>query len=368
MPVAPARRTKRTARALWVVLAGALVLGLVLGLPTTTARTAWLAPFDEYSAQNLPLGTGAVYESATDTRTADFLDGKPAVNSTNWSVTIGKATMADPEVIIRDTRNGDEHIWRCPVELSPTGGYDRHVVLVQPDGVTAAELYAFTRTDIYVGGRQVITTSNYAVTNLLGNGLQGGAQASSISLMHGVIRAHELAALDIPHSIRLGIPADMLKHDPDSSDGTLSGTVGSSHYLRQVWPARRSDNRDNHDYDGPIAMGSAFGIPPSVDLSTLDLSPEGLALGEALQNYPAFILIQGRTVNLSVEPTADPAAITRLEDDWTTKLYPHMRRISNYANGLTLDPTNTPTDWSLVGGGGERRRALAGPVAATGAR
>ena len=117
----------------------------------------------------------------------------------------------------------------------------------------------------------------------------------------------------------------------------------------QVWPARLQDSNAATAYKGPIPMGTMMGIPPSVDLSKLGLSAEGMALGKALQDYGAHVLVRSSTVALFAEPASDSVAVYRMRADWKAKLFPLMRVVTN----------NTATN---VAGGGTRRQPAAAPL------
>lgn len=321
--------------------------------PPPSTRTAFTHPFASGSVWNTSVGSGALYEASTDARTARFLTGTPQVNRDRWSFVPALASASDPLVTLQvlESRGGPvvrtEQI-RCPADVQPTAGSDAHVGIVQPDGYTVYELYAFTRVNA-----TTIASHYVNVNDLRGSGLTRGSQASAISFMGGLIRAHDLATGYIDHALKIGAPASMLKPTPTSDDGAVSTISGVA---EAVWPARRQDRQiGSNIYTGIIAMGSLFAIPTSVDLNALGLTPEGLILGRALQNYGAYILIQASTIALYCEPSTSLAAFTRLRGDWQTKLFPRMRRIANNAPGA-LNANRNPIDPSGVAGGGTRRR------------
>lgn len=346
------------------------------GVPTDAApdagpalRTAYLHPFASDAMQNTAIGSGAIFEAATAERTAMLhtavpgsgLTGSPEINRHNWSFQMALASMDDPLVTLEyRTSSGVQATYdiRLPTWVDATGGTDRHVGVVQPDGYTLYEMYRFQRVSA-----SVVTSTYVNVNDIRGDGLRRGSRASGISFLTGLIRAHEVAALDIPHTLALGIPMRMLKLEPDTSDGTPTGWNGSR--FRAVWPARLQDTQSaSMVYEGPIAMGTLFAIPGDVDLESLGLSPEGLALGRALQDYGAHVLLQASTSALFVEPETDEAAWQRMREDW--KRYPdglfwQLRRVTNNDPGeLTAD--NSPVDPSGVSGGGVRRRPPPPPL------
>jgi len=118
-----------------------------------------------------------------------------------------------------------------------------------------------------------------------------------------------------------------------------------------VWPARMQDSNAATSYTGPIAMGTMMGIPPGVDLASLGLSVEGMALGAALQDYGAHVVDRSETVALYAEPLADQAAVTRMRVDYR-KLFLQLRVVTN--NSATT-----------ISGGGTRRQPAAADLSAS---
>jgi hypothetical protein len=160
--------------------------------------------------------------------------------------------------------------------------------------------------------------------------MSAGARASGISQLHGLIRAHELKNLSIPHSVAIGIDGSQLK--------SVNNRTG-------VWPARAEDGDSATSYKGTIPMGTMFALPPTVDIKSLGLSPEGEALARALQDYGGHVLIRSGSVSLYAEQAADAAAVQRMKGDWA-KLSGMLRVIDN----------NTADN---IAGGGERRQPAA---------
>ena len=105
-----------------------------------------------------------------------------------------------------------------------------------------------------------------------------------------------------------------------------------------VWPAFAQDFNHAQAYKGNVPMGTLFAIPPSVDLNTMGLSLEGLVLGEALQNYGAYVVDRAGTGALYCELACDPTRVAALQAAWI-KLRDHLRAVTN----------NTEAN---VGGGG----------------
>ncbi|QTE27880.1 S-layer homology domain-containing protein [Pengzhenrongella sicca] len=285
-------------------------------------RVAGLHPFSVASAANTAIGSGAIFESATATRTAALLKGTATINSTAWSIAVYIAKTSDPVVTLTDSSKGVVRSIYLPADAQVTAGLDKALTVVQPDGVTAYETYKMAKLSATAW-----TSTNVIQTDLRNTGLLGGTRAAGISQLVGLIRTEEVAAAKIPHVLAVSIPDSMLKVGP-------------------VWPARLQDNNSATAYKGPIAMGTMMGIPPSVNLATLGLSAEGLALAKAFQDYGAYVVDRSETIALYTDPKSNATAVARMKSDYQKKLFPLLRIITN----------STATN---IAGGGTRRQPAA---------
>jgi hypothetical protein len=96
-----------------------------------------------------------------------------------------------------------------------------------------------------------------------------GVRAMDASGFGGVLRAWEMQAGHIAHALTFLLPYARLKHGP-------------------VWPSSREDFWGFRDYKGDVPIGTLIAIPRDVDVDKLGLSPAGLALAHALQEYGAY--------------------------------------------------------------------------------
>lgn len=285
--------------------------------PTATAapsgsRVAADQPFSTQSPWNRPVTSSIAFVGTNDTRSRQLAGGNPAMNSSRWSVAVYRATSSDPMATINDPQHGKQYRARVPRSTQPAEGTDRHVVVIQPDGRTAYEFYKFA-----ADGTDRWTSTRVVVTDLHSDGLADGARASSTSVLGGLVRAWELDAGKIQHSLAVGIPNSMLKSGP-------------------VWPARTEDRDAATAYGGSIPMGTMLAIPRNVDIDSLGLSPEGRAIGRALQDYGAYVLIRSDTVAIFCELDCDPARAEAAHNDWRKVLFPLVRIVSNSsANGIS---------------------------------
>jgi hypothetical protein len=219
-------------------------------------------------------------------------------------------------VTLEAVRVGEKFSIRIPADTVTTGGTDKHVTIIQPNGYTAYDAFKLEKVHSTLWRAQVVV-----VTDLRASGQGEGVRAARVPAIAGLIRSHEVAAKRIPHALAVGIPTEMLKRG-------------------HVWPAVAQDSNASN-YVGTVPMGSLFAIPASVDINALGLTAEGKALAKALQDYGAYVVDQSGSVSLYCELACDPAATDRMKFDFR-KLYPHLRAVTN-------------SSATSVGGGGTPR-------------
>jgi len=286
--------------------------------PSQGTRLAALHPFSSGSPANTAIGSKARFGGSDHAMMRGLALADPTINRQNWSIAVAYAKSSDPVATLTDTTSKKKYTIHIPKDASTTGGTDQHLSIIQPDGRWAYELYKATKQS-----DTAWTSTRVVKTDLFSDGLADGARASSISHLIGLIRTHEVAERKIPHVLAIGLPDAALKKG-------------------WVWPAQGEDT-SNNQYSGTVPMGSLFAIPPDVDLDTLGLSAEGLALGRALQDYGAYVLVRASTAALFAEPSADGTATDRMKSDYQKKLYELLRPVTNNSE-------------STPGGGGTPRR------------
>lgn len=161
-----------------------------------------------------------------------------------------------------------------------------------------------------------------------------GARASRLDFMGGLIREGELETA-IRHVMFMGLRKTQLQ--------TIAGTD-----LGYVPPARGRDGAGG--YTGTVPLGQQFFIRPEVDITKLGLSPGGLVLARALQDYGVIpVDTAGWTVLYfeqgPVTPFYDAAKV-----DWQNTLLP------------LLVPRLDPVTWDNLTQGA-RVRPAAAPLA-----
>ena len=122
-----------------------------------------------------------------------------------------------------------------------------------------------------------------------------GATATGLPNAGGAVRLAEVQAGRIDHAISIAIPAPAVD------------TVFS-------WPAQRSDGFDAN----PAALpeGSRLRLPAGLDLTALKLTPAGLAIAKAAQQYGFVVVDKAGSVSVIAE------AVDKVDgvDPWKTAL------------------------------------------------
>jgi hypothetical protein len=315
----------------------------VTPVPTSRDRVVW--PFASDSPWNVAVGSGARFAGVGDAITGDVRVGGAGINAGNWSHPVYEAQASDPVWQVYDRSPGDPTTmaWssqrlvatiRAPLGLQPAGNpgvgdawFDRHLHVVQPDGDTVHELYA---TYVDQAARRISVTHS-AQFSLSGSGMgTPSTRASGLAAMGGLIRAWELEAGQINHALAVALNNDQMRRGP-------------------VWPASLEDGHAATEYHGSVPMGTLMAIPPDVNLNTLGLSPGGLVLARALQDYGAYLTDGSSRFVFYAEPAAEGMPqLAQMRTD-VSRLQDLLRPITN----------NTPT---TPGGGGTPRATPAPPL------
>lgn len=291
-----------------------------------TIRSAHLHPFSWDSIWNTSMGTGAQFEDYSSRRNRDFRAGRSYINSDNgYGIEMNYSNSSDPirSVTYSDGEKTNTH--PIPEDAVIVDGTDGNLNVI--DGRIVYEYWKAIRLE---DGNY--TASYGADTDLFGSGIDGGIRAAHFSTNAGLIRKHELENLHIPHALVIALPGSALKKG-------------------WVWPASTEDS-SNDDYTGSIPMGSLFAIPPEVDLDNLGLSPEGLMLGRALQDYGAYVGDRASQVSLFASSDVErelPEGFEHMLEDFNDILRNEMLFVTNSSE---LSP----------GGGGLRRQPPVNPI------
>jgi hypothetical protein len=162
-----------------------------------------------------------------------------------------------------------------------------------------------------------------AMNDLKGTGIPAasgrseGIRAYGGSLLGGLILCDELQRGNIRHGIAMLLSPTQMK-------------AGATMDEQKVWPASSTDNAGKNNYSGLIPMGTLVAIPQDVDINSLGLSPEGLALARAYQQYGGYVTDSAlNTMILGVMERGCPAQyLEHLQADKRTILK-YLRIVSN---------------------------------------
>ncbi len=233
-------------------------------------RDPYLWPFSSASPWNVSIGSGAVFSSDDDPRTRDLLAGQALIHAGAWGMAIYVARDSDRLVRVHDEENARDFAARIPAAARPDPMADGHLLVVEPSHRFALEMYrARLQQNGDVVARRAFRVSLTGPGMFLRDGKFPGVRAMDASGMGGVLRAWEIRAGTIRHALTFLLPFGRLKHGP-------------------VWPSSREDFFGARVYTGHIPIGSLIAIPADVDIAGLGLSPSGLALARALQDFGAY--------------------------------------------------------------------------------
>lgn len=313
---------------LMLVLTFATVVGGGGTLAQEKVRYAHLHPFTSDSVWNTAMGSGAKFEEYNGVKNTTFRQRSAYINSNNgYGIAMNIAKESDP--IRSVTFQGKTFKHRVPENATVVSGTDGNLNVV--DGQFVYEYWVVKKN---ADGNY---TARYGVkTDLLGSGVGGGIRAAQFSTNGGLIRKHELAERHIPHALVMALHESQLKKG-------------------WVFPAISEDGQ-NGGYTGTIPMGSLFAIPPNVDLNSLGLSPEGLALGKSMQDYGVYVGDKASQVTLYASNDVQrdmPAEFNRMVNDFQKILRSKLQFVTNSTK-------------NSIGGGGERRQPRQGDVVVIG--
>jgi hypothetical protein len=202
--------------------------------------------------------------------TRDLLAGHALIHAGTWSMPIFLAQASDPWVLVHDEENARDFTAQVPRAARPDPMADGHLFVVEPSHLFALEMYrARLVGDGRILARRAFRVSLTGPGMFLHDGKFPGVRAMDASGMGGVLRVWEMRQGRIRHALTFLLPYARLKHGP-------------------VWPSSREDFWGFRDYKGHVPIGTLIAIPRSVDVAKLGLSPSGLSLARALQDFGAY--------------------------------------------------------------------------------
>jgi len=296
----------------------------------------------------MPIGDKAQFADIVSPRFDPH--GGGGMNCGWWSHPIFIATANDPKTTIylhpRFLPDPEKPFitMRVPADAQPDPKSDAHLHIIDETHSFVVEMIGAVKDR----NGKITATWGAVKNNLRDAGVYDapyhGTRAYGGSAIAGLIRRGELTG-GIQHALAAAI-------DPKAHN--KNGPGGKPY----VWPASSADGDADTAYGttGNLYMGTLVAIPPSVDLTKLDLHGPDLVIARALQDYGAYISDSGGcNFQLFAEPKAEAeVAKIKAEPNWQSlcslrKLVPLLKIVTN----------NTPQS---VGGGGKPRRPLAPPI------
>ncbi len=186
--------------------------------------------------------------------------------------------------------------WRSEIVVpvtpfSPSPDTDGHLAIWQPDG-RVLEVYCAV---VCKNGDVIGTMASFTDPSGDGSGLANGRCASLIPNFAGLIRRGEVASGSIGHALACTFPAALLA-------------------CEAVYPAVAFDMNDG--YKGTVPMGSLLALPPSTDLSSLNLSPAAMVIARAAQRYGIYVVDRGGDgLTLKADQDAADAVTPEIRND-----------------------------------------------------
>ncbi|KJC36461.1 hypothetical protein UP06_32585 [Bradyrhizobium sp. LTSP857] len=176
---------------------------------------------------------------------------------------------------------------KTPRNIQFLGGSDRYAAIITEDGRYAYEFWkgAYDPAANSYRAHYVVLTDLYGLGKASRDSASEGIRAFGGSLLGGLIRCHELDQGIIPHALAMVISPTQLRR-------------GATMAEQKVWPATTTDLGGRNTYSGNVPMGALFAIPPSFDLTKLDLSPEGMALARAYATYGGYVVDAATRTNM----------------------------------------------------------------------
>jgi hypothetical protein len=155
-----------------------------------------------------------------------------------------------------------------PVGAVPSPDTDGNITIYQPNGWFLDCINAVMLSN----GSIVCSMASYIDSAGSGDGYTNGRRASLLPSFAGQIRQGEISSGNIKHALSCNMSALILKE-------------------QCVYPAVAWDT--NAGYSGTLPMGALLAIPRDVDINSLGLTPKGLILARAMQNYGMYVTDRG---------------------------------------------------------------------------
>jgi hypothetical protein len=282
-------------------------------------RDASVWPFAPDDPWNVPLGSGATFDSAQVLKTAQW------INYTQYSISVYYASRSDPWRTVRAS-GGDfprDATVRMPPGARGAVGTDLSLVVISPDRRFSDEWLQFDRGKHAGTAGDPYTAGKYLHVDLRKHAFLGPMRGAGTSFLGGLIRPRDIAAHSIRHVLAFashGSDLQDLGNPADAGPNPVRPPPGSGPC--PIWPAVRCDGAQE---------AGLLAIPPGVP-KPAGLSPLGSAIWDALQHYGAYDVDNaGANVFYAQDQQSDPrdaAAIAAATRDMPT-VQAAMRWVTN---------------------------------------
>jgi hypothetical protein len=275
--------------------------------------TALWRPFADTSVWNTPIASGAAVDSSSAALIGDLssISGQTTIwiNIQSYSVPVywvDAATAANSTVMAAlggtgfrmgaasDSVAAGSGPAPIPSGAMPAAGTDQHLAIVDRQ---ARMEWAFWDADHSSGSW---TAGEASTQDLSGSGVRPperdnpwwaghGPRACGFGLIAGLITVDDIQAGTINHALVIAYPhirSSTYTPPASSAQGTTSDAI----------PTRG------------ILCGARIQLDPTLDLSTLSLSPSGLTIARALQVYGAFVGDYSGAISLYADASPDAQA------------------------------------------------------------
>jgi IPT/TIG domain len=321
------------------------------GEPSPATRDPFHYPGSSYSIWNTSIGFDAVWSAATDSDTRQLNGLSTSINAGSYSTNVYQGQLTDPsgsltytdatQNPILDSSTGRPNrslFMRLPLGMkpSPSGPDDSGIAV----GTIQNPRYFHTG---FNGG---VVAPNFVT---IGHGKpidcynQNMIAADQYMIGIGIMRYREVM-IDglISHILQCGLSTDRIR----ISDTTCTNLA---------WPNRQCDYAGPFgQFTGQIPYGSTFGIPSTLDVMALGLSPGGLMLARAMQDYGVMHNISSPSQTNSIILVAENAL------EGTRQLSEMRAAFPALVPLLRIMRNQAPT--SIQGGGTSRQPLRPGPL------
>jgi hypothetical protein len=286
------------------VVAGVAVLSAILtGCGASSARhgcplrvaSDGQRPFAPTAVWNSPVLAGAQVDPSSSQLVAQLnaevehelaVHVGPWINIGQYSVPVYTVPGCEPTVSVHLDNGNDPSLEQAlakvpvPRDAQPAGGTDQTMVVLQPSTNRMWEFWEMHRQDggwhASWGGLMNDVSRDPGYFQGPGPSRSWGASASGLSVLGGLITPQDVSSGSINHALAMALPI-----------------VRSGQFAR---PAERTDGRVPPPQG--IPEGAHLRLDPTLNLSTLHLSPLELEIATAAQRYGIIVRDYSTTVAL----------------------------------------------------------------------